>query len=188
MSRFSRNVLILVLSIAWVFQAVSAEIQPLVINETKTKVIVFGESTLHDFTSEVTRFDLNIKVNGETGDVESARFSFNFAALDSDNKKRDKTMLKWLSHEDYPTGTFSSSKITHVNNQWVIEGTLSLHGVEKKIRFPFDLKRENEKYVIDAKKVIDYQDWDLELIKVMGFLKVFPGLEITIHVEGRPTA
>ena len=182
------NALLIFWTVACLSPAALAETRPLVIDTAKTKVSVFGESTLHDFTSEVTRFDLRIAVDSDSGIIESARFAFHFTDLDSGNKKRDKTMLKWLSHNNFPTGTFSSSKITRVNGQWVAEGILSFHGVEKVIRFPFELKKENGKYLIDAKTVIDYQNWNLEIIKVMGFLKVFPALEITIHVEGRLAA
>ncbi len=175
-------------AVAVLSQAALAETRPLVIDMAKTTVSVFGESTLHDFTSEVTRFDLRIAVESDSGNVEIVHFAFNFADLDSGEKKRDKTMLKWLSHDNFPSGTFSSAKITRVNGQWVAEGILSFHGVEKTIRFPFQLKKENGKYRIDAKTVIDYQNWNLKIIKVLGFLKVFPALEITIHVEGRLAA
>ena len=188
---FKRIPFLMALLIFWAVACLSqvalAETQPLVIDTAKTKVTVFGESTLHDFTSVVTHYDLNIEIEEESGEIVGARFTFNFADLDSGEKKRDKTMLKLLSHNDFPTGSFSSSKITRVNGQWVVEGILSFHGVEKVIRFPFDLKKENGKYLIDAKTVIDYQNWNLKIIKVMGFLKVFPALEITIHVEGRLT-
>lgn len=163
----------------------TADVRPLDIDREKTMVNVFAQSTLHDFTSVVTNYDLKIEVDEESGEIVRARFSFNFADLDSDEKKRDKNMLKWLSHDAYPDGVFTIKKITDEQGKRVAEGTLSFHGVDKLIRFPFDLKIENGKYFIDAKTMIDYQDWNLEIIKVMGFLKVFPGLEISLHVEGR---
>ncbi len=185
MKRFLKIILAVVLVTFTVFQQATAENRPLVIDKANTSVVVFGESTLHDFTSKVTSFDLKVLIDEETGNIEGARFVFNFADMDSDSAKRDKAMLKWLSHSSFPVGTFSSTRIVQEKNQWFAEGTLTIHGVKKKLRFPFDLKNEAGKITIDASPVIDYQNWDLEIIKVMGFLKVSPELEIALHVEGK---
>ena len=185
MKRLLTVILSIALATLLVSHRAAAESRPLAIDKANTSVAVLVESTMHDFTSAVTSFDLNIQVDNESGDIVAAEFVFNFADMDSENAKRDRTMLKWLSHRDYPIGTFSTTSISLEKDQWMAEGRLSIHGLTKTLRFPFDLRNEGGKITIDANTVIDYQDWDLEIIKVMGFIKVAPELEIRIHVEGR---
>ena len=73
--------------------------------------------------------------------VENSSVSVTIQAvsIDTDNEKRDNHLKSpdFFEVEKYPQITFQSKKVTKKKNKFMLQGTLSMHGVEKNISIPF---------------------------------------------------
>jgi len=75
--------------------------------------------------------------------VENSSVSVTIQAvsIDTDNEKRDNHLKSpdFFEVEKYPQITFQSKKVTKKKNKFMLQGTLSMHGVEKNISIPFQI-------------------------------------------------
>jgi len=92
-------------------------------------------------------------------------------------------MLKWEEYNKYPNSSFILNKLHEQGEKVIAEGMLTLHGIEKGIRFPINVETEGTKWSISGSTVIDHLDWDLPIIKKF-VLKVDPNLSVKFHLEG----
>jgi polyisoprenoid-binding protein YceI len=74
-------------------------------------------------------------------DLENSRFDFEVEidSIDTNNSKRDRHLnsADFFDSKKYPTMSFKSHAVKHVNdNQYSVEGTLTIKDVSKRYRCP----------------------------------------------------
>jgi polyisoprenoid-binding protein YceI len=65
------------------------------------------------------------------------------------------------------------------------QGTLTIHGVSKTVVFPYTAKKSGNTLTLDGKVSIDYQNFNLPIIRAMLVMTVDPQLVIGFHVVGK---
>ncbi len=139
-------------------------------------------ATAHSFDVLLDSYATVIELD-DSGELVKAEFSFDCAALDSDNKKRDKKMLGWLEAESMPKISFSLKEVKKEGASLVGIGDLSMHGVTKEISIPFSMTKEGSQVTLEGSATVDHQEYGLEII-TMFFFKVDPKLEISFKLVG----
>ena len=137
----------------------------------------------HTFTGTVNRYDLTLSTDAETGQIQSAAFSFGFADFDTENDKRDQKMLKWMDHETWPDLRFVLDRVEETDAGPVAVGILTLHGRAREFRIPFSFTGDGERFRLEATCSLDHRDWGLPKVRLLVFT-VNPVVEITLHIEG----
>lgn len=153
------------------------------IEKEKSKVEVEVNVTAHSFIATLENYEIKIQTDTESVKIKSTDFSFDFNELKTGKNARDKAMLKWEEYNKYPNSSFILNKLHEQGEKVIAEGMLTLHGIEKEIRFPIKVKTEGTKWSISGSTVIDHLDWDLPIIKKF-VLKVDPNLSVKFHMEG----
>jgi polyisoprenoid-binding protein YceI len=137
----------------------------------------------HSFTSVATKYEHDIDIDPSSLEVRKAVFSFSFADLDSNSGKRDSKMLRWIDADAYPTARFELKEVVKNGERTIGKGSFLMHGVSRDIEIPFSVKREGKKVVLDGAVSFDYEDWGLEIIKLLIF-KVNPSVTPRFHLVG----
>lgn len=162
--------------------AASLSAAPLRIDRDSSEFRVDVRATGHAFELFLEAYQSNI-VFADNGSVDSAVFGFDMKHLKSDNKKRDRKMLEWIEYETNPLIRYELDSVEEVDGKAVGVGTVTLHGVSKPVRVPFEVVREGDKVTLTGDAVVDYRDFGLEVI-TMFFMKVKPELEISFKLVG----
>jgi polyisoprenoid-binding protein YceI len=157
--------------------------QLLQIGKAQSKVEVVVNVTAHTFVASLENYDLKITVDTERAKIINTEFSFDFKELKTGKKARDKEMLKWEEYNKYPNCFFILTALHEQGEKVIAEGMLTLHGIEKEIRFPIKVNTAGARWTIHGNTVIDHLDWDLPIIKKL-ILKVDPNLSVNFHLEG----
>lgn len=137
----------------------------------------------HEFTSVVTVYEYDIEIDSKTLEVKHANFGFKIADMDSNSGSRDKKMRGWIDVDSFPKASFTLKEVEHSGEKWIGRGAFEMHGVSREIEIPFSVKREGDLVVLEGSLVFDYQDWDLDLVKLL-FFKVNKDINPRFHLVG----
>ena len=110
---------------------------------------------------------------GLTGTIEfnpdqlkQARFdvSVDAATIETGNNTKNKHARgeNWFDVERYPEIKFRSSKVTKDGNNYQMTGTLTLHGVEKEIAFPFTFTENGGSGLFEGTFTVDREEFGIE--------------------------
>src|SRR4030067_2540019 len=71
----------------------------------------------------------------------SVMVSIKAVTIDTDNQKRDDHLRSpdFFDVEKFPEITFQSAKVAKKGNKFILNGTLIMHGIEKKVSIPFEI-------------------------------------------------
>lgn len=159
--------------------------ESLQVDMSRSRIQVDAKATGHRFTGNLKSYEVEVEGDAASLDPKSFELNWKFKDLDTDDAKRDAEMLKWLGSND-EKGSFKLDKA------WVDEkgvqhgsGTLTIHGVSKKISFPYTAKKDGDWVTIDGKVSMDYRNFDLPVIRAMAVMTVDPQLLVRFHVVGK---
>ncbi len=107
---------------------------------------------------------LSGKVNFSPNDLTNSSFdvSLKSATINTDNGTRDKHLKKaeYFDVEKYPTISFVSSKIQkNKAGAYVVDGTVTIKGVSKKIEFPFKITDTKEGLLLSGEFKLNRRDF-----------------------------
>jgi polyisoprenoid-binding protein YceI len=155
------------------------------IDQRRSRVQVDAEATGHNFTGTLEKYNATVAGDATTLTPESFLMNWSFKDLDTDDEKRNKEMMHWLGEQD-PKGSFQFIKSwTDSSGAQHGMGTLTIHGVSKTISFPFTVSKEGEWVTIDGKVSMNYQHFELPLIRAMAVMTVDPKLTVRFHLVGK---
>jgi len=164
--------------------AASGDPSSVIINPGKSYIrVAVSASPPHQFTCNLTAFEVNLELDPVTDTILKTHLSFPFASLESGNGKRDRKMVKWMETERYPQVDFELDHIEETVEGSQAVGTLRMHGVEREIMFPCSWESDEGKFVVEGHYILDYLNWGLPKIRLLIFT-VKPELEIQFHLEG----
>jgi polyisoprenoid-binding protein YceI len=152
---------------------------------TRSRIQVDVSATGHNFTGNLKKF--TAKANGDASSLAPSSFDmqWSFKDFDSDENDRDKKMIAWLGGGD-PKGSFTFTKSwTDKTGKTHGMGSLTIHGVSKAISFPYTVKKEGDWVTIDGTALLDYQNFELPIIRTMAVMTVDPKLTVRFHVVGK---
>ncbi|EDY85283.1 hypothetical protein VDG1235_4918 [Verrucomicrobiia bacterium DG1235] len=121
----------------------------------------------------------DIDIDPDSLEVRKAAFSFKFENLDSDKAKRDKKMRDWMNIDVHPEARFTLKKVVEIDGQKVGKGSFFMHGVSRDIEIPFSVESDGDQVTLDGSVTLDYENWDLKIIRLFYVLTV--DTEITPH-------
>ncbi len=170
----------LLLCLAATSHAATLEVDP-----SHSKIQVDAKATGHAFTGTLEKF--TAKVAGDSATLAPTTFelSWNFLDLKTDDTDRDAEMVKWLGGGK-PQGTFKFVKSwTDKQGLSNAQGVITLHGVSKTIAFPYTAKRDGDTVTLSGKVSLDYQNFNLPLVRAMLVMTVDPQLVVNFQVTGK---
>ncbi|HZV71817.1 MAG TPA: YceI family protein [Saprospiraceae bacterium] len=153
-----------------------------------SKIQIAGTSTLHDWTADVVKYDgtatLNFTNKTLTG-IKSLTLKMDAGTLKSKKgSTMDKNMYKALKTDQYPSITFTLTKVAPVSGNKVnAEGELTIAGTSHTITIlASSIYDANGQWIFTGSKTLKMTDYNVEPpVVLFGTLKT--GNEITITFE-----
>jgi polyisoprenoid-binding protein YceI len=165
-AKIMKHTCLLIVTIALIFPAVRAQAPPTAIYNidaarSKLEVDVFRSGLLkmmgHNHEIAAKSFSGAVRLNSVKLEDSSVDLSIDSASLvvlddpdvpEKDRKQVQETMLgaEVLNIKDFPKIQFHSTGLSRVSKSgedFTLTGRLSIHGVEKQISFPVNIRREN---------------------------------------------
>lgn len=98
--------------------------------------------------------------------LQEAKFdvSVDASTIETGNNTKNKHARgdNWFDVKQYPEIRFRSSQISRVGDKYQMTGTLTLHGVEKEITFPFTFSENNNSGVFEGSFTVDREEFGIE--------------------------
>lgn len=155
------------------------------IDQGRSRIQVDAKATGHNFTGTLKKYAATVSGDATTLQPDGFSLAWSFKDLDTDDAKRDKEMIHWLGEAD-PKGSFQFIKSwTDGSGKTHAMGNLMIHGVSKTISFPFTASKDGEWVTIDGTCQMDYQNFNLPVIRAMAVMTVDPKLTVRFHVVGK---
>lgn len=144
----------------------------------KAHTEVFGDATIDPMTKKATsHLSMDASIPTLRGSIE---ISMN--DLFSDNKKRDEHMQEALESSLFPKAVFDLKEVVAKGgDNYVLKGTMTLHGVSKPISFEGTISDEGNKVRIKATSGLKMTDYGIKPIKMM-FLTVRDQVDLSVDV------
>jgi polyisoprenoid-binding protein YceI len=139
--------------------------------------------------------DFDVTIMTDTADItkSTAAAVIKTAGIDTDNEQRDTHLRSadFFDVQKFPDITFKSLAVKKKDNNYLLWGTLSMHGVVKNIEIPFEIlghitdAQGNIRVGIEGKTTLDRKDYGLTWNKTLdqGGLAVGNEVEIKILLE-----
>lgn len=111
-------------------------------DKTASTMTVNGTSTLHDWTADVTNFDISVLTHGNgILDIDLTALS---GSLKSGHSGMDDNMYKALKTTEFPKITFSAKKVVRQGVNLNGIGNLTIAGVTKPIKLTSSYEQWND--------------------------------------------
>lgn len=158
------------------------------VDKTTSSITVKAKATGGGFTGTLKDYKATIMGDAKTLKPASAKLTWLFKDLDTDEKKRDAKMLEWLDTGKFPGGEFTLDKVftkTVLNKtQTYALGQITIHGVTKRIVFPLTTKQDGKTLNISGQAALNTKDFDLPIIRMALVATVKPELVIDFSLNG----
>lgn len=165
--------------------SVHASSQPLGVDKPHSHIDVVVKATVDSFIGHLDDYEAKVVVDTEKNHIQSACLSFKFSDVKTGKDKRDEKMHEWQDTTRHPDGAFTLSSLDPAKDgRWLASGTLSFHGTTRPIAFPVTVTTDHHLYAIDGEAQIDTREYGLPVIRMMGFLKVDPLVQVRFHLQG----
>ncbi len=113
------------------------------------------------------------------------------ASIDTDNKKRDDHLRSpdFFDAARYPEIRFVSKRFEKTDDGYVVIGDLTMHGVTREIRMPFELNGPvtdpwgNQRLGIEGKTKVNRFDYTIKWSKTMDNGGLVVGRTVTIEIN-----
>lgn len=163
----------------------AAELVPLVVDRSQSRIEVDVKATVGSFVGHLADYDLSIEVDPIEKRVNAATLSFKFSDVKTGEDKRDKKMHQWQETEKHPDASFLLRRLEPMaDGRFNASGQLAFHGQTQAIQFPVSVLQEGEEYLIEGEAVVDTQVFGLPIIRLFLALKVDPLVTVRMSVRG----
>ena len=151
----------------------------------KSRIQFDAKATGHAFGGKLEKFSAKGTGKDDTLAPLSFELTWNFKDLNTADSDRDAEMIKWLGGGK-PGGSFKFVKFwTDKQGVTKAQGNLTIHGVTKTVSFPYTAKKDGSQVTIDGKVTLDYQEFDLPIVRAMLVMTVDPSVTVTFHIVGK---
>jgi len=154
------------------------------VDKKRSSVTVDVKATGDDFTAHLEDYMVHIMIDDGTHQPTNAVFKWDFKNLKTGKDKRDEKMLEWMGVPKYSQASFTFEKWEVKKGETYATGIMEMHGIKKSLTFPVTLKQEAKEMTIMGQAKMDYQDFNLKIIRMMLLFKVNPQLVISFELKG----
>lgn len=144
----------------------------------KAHTEVFGDSSIDPIAKRASsRLSMDENPESLRGVIEVS-----MTDLISDNKKRDSNMQETLESATFPKAAFDIKEVAAKGgNNYLLKGTMSMHGVTKPMSFEGAITQEGSKVRIKASSMMKMSDFGIKPPK-MVFLTVRDQVDLSVDV------
>ena len=159
--------------------------ETMVVDRARSQITVAVVSTLHNFTGNLTNYQ--VKIQCDTNEVLPyvADVTFDFKDLKTGDPDRDKDMLKWLGYPTNSAVVFNLTGWKRDGTNTTAKGEMTMHGVKKPVEILVTVTTDHDNYDIVGSMQLDYRDFGLPVIRKMMMLKVDPQVTVRFHLAGK---
>jgi polyisoprenoid-binding protein YceI len=144
----------------------------------KAHTEVFGDTTIDPMTKKATS---HLSMDASPATLKGS-MEISITDLFSDNKKRDEHMQEALESSTFPKAVFDVKEVVSKGgDNYVLKGTMNLHGVSKAMNFEGTITEEGNKVRIKAQSGMKMTDFGIKPIKMM-FLTVRDQVDLSVDV------
>lgn len=129
-----------------------------------------SKAPVESFEGKTSAVSGRLALDPDSGGLLDLRVVVDMATLDTGIKMRNGHMRKNHLHTDeFPTATFAGGEIVSGDGplpaqgelELVVEGTLTLHGVEREVRIPVTLSREGDAVRVRCEFQVRLSDYEI---------------------------
>ncbi len=154
------------------------------VNSAKSRIQVDAKATGHQFCGDLRNYTIKVEGDATTQQPTRIELAWDFKDLKTADEKRDAAMLTWLGGGK-PKGSFKFLKSWDESTTGGhAQGILSINGVEKIVAFNYTVTRDGSWVTLDGNVSLDYQNFNLPIIRTMAIMTVDPKLIIRFHLVG----
>lgn len=183
-----RTLQTLSITLAFVFSAPASWAESLAVDKKQSQITVSASATGGGFKGHLKDFQANITGDASTLKASSAKITWKFKDLDTEKEKRNEKMLAWLDVGKHPGGSFTLNRTFEKEvlgkKQTYALGTITIHGVEKRLIFPITTVKKGNSLTISGKAALDYTNFDLPIIRMALVATVNPKLTVDFKLTG----
>ena len=129
----------LAFSLVGAVSTASADFEPVKLDTVHTRLGFTASTLLFDVDGHFNKYEL--KVDGDPHELAKAKVALTIetASIDTDNAKRDEHLSSadFFDVKKFPQITFVSESLKQNGNTLTVTGTLTMHGVKRKVSIPF---------------------------------------------------
>jgi polyisoprenoid-binding protein YceI len=137
-------------------------------NKKESYVQYAMKHPMHDWDAKSTTNKCIIVYNEKTASIDAVAVIVPVKSFDSGNSNRDSHALESLEALKFPNVSFSASNIQENNNQLIIKGNLTFHGVTKSVELKAKKTVSGNNLKIEGKFDINMKDYGIEPPGLMG--------------------
>jgi polyisoprenoid-binding protein YceI len=169
-------------------RAAHAEPRVLVLDPAASKVSFTLDATGHSVEGTMAVKSGRVAFDSETG-AASGEITLDLRSARTGNESRDETMhQKVLESAKYPVAVFRAERREGAvapsgTSQVTLDGTLSFHGAEHKVKLPAKVDVQNGRLTADTRFTIPYVEWGLHDPSIM-ILRVAKVVSVEVHAVG----
>ena len=117
---------------------------PWVIDPAKSTLTFTGSQAGDPFTGRFTKFTPVVEFDPAKPEAGSITVTIDMASasIDDQDKQESLPTEDWFFVQQFPTATFTSSRIQKTPEGYLAEGNLSLRGVSQPVQVPFSLREQ----------------------------------------------
>jgi polyisoprenoid-binding protein YceI len=157
-------------------------------NESNSKLMVTGTSSIHDWEMAVEDYDCLVSASANENQeisIESIKFSCLAESIKAHNKIMDNKAHKALDSDNHPKISFSAGGTVSAtaNSVTKTKGKLQIAGKEKEVELEFTLaEAQADQFKVSGKIPVKMSDFGIDPpTAMMGTLKT--GDEVVIHFD-----
>ncbi len=149
--------------------------------------------TINNVEGRFMDFSGVIQYDGQDITKSSVNVAIKTTSVNTENNMRDNDLrsANFFDVAQYPTITFQSSGVEKQGNGYVLDGTLTMHGVSKPVQIPFTILGQvkdpwgNTRLGLEGSLTINRQDYGINYSKTIdnGGLVVGNEVKIQMNVE-----
>jgi polyisoprenoid-binding protein YceI len=153
-------------------------------NEQKSILLIDGTSSIHDWQMTVEKFKSKIELSSNSKyKVNSVSFTIPVISLKSGKHKMEKNTYAALKQDEHTKIIFVSSEIELENDVYYAFGQLTIAGVSKQVKIPFDLSRKDNQFKLTSTYDINMLNYNIDPPRaLLGMLKVGENVKLTFDI------
>jgi len=163
-----------------------------VLDEEKSSVEFYADSTLHAFDGKARRVEGEVWCDVQAQEVKvPILIEVPVLSLDTDNKRRDKKMRQMFDEKQFPTISFQADNIKMLSGNIAdslfcqVEGILKIKGAQKQVSFEVLFSTEGNRILASGAIPININDFGLKPASVLGIIKVDKEVRIEFKTTWR---
>jgi polyisoprenoid-binding protein YceI len=141
--------------------------------------------SLHDWTGVNKDVNAVIVLDDSGIAIQKVAVSAMVSGFDSQNSSRDSHALEVLESLKYPKVQFVSTSISQKNEDLVVSGNLTFHGITKPVQFKAIAKKKDKGILVEGEIPVSLEEYNVERPSFM-LVKTDDTIKINFHLEFYP--